>query len=312
MNLSKNIINTITYYDILNFPLTSFEVWKYLVGIENRESGIENCTLGKIIEALENDDLKEHVEEFRGFFFLKGRKDLVARRIQNDKNSIVKFEIAKKVSKWLRYIPFVRMVAVTGTLAMKNCEKDSDIDFFVVLQEGRIFTGRLLVTLAVQMLGRRRYGKKIKNRICLNYFAATDGLEIQRKDLFAANEYSLVFLLFGGWVGREFFEANFDWIKKFKPNWKIPELAPAKYFVKHGKFSAAVQKSFEGLINLFFGDRIETWLKKWQITRIERNPLTQEPGAYIEYTDQNLIFLPAPQSPRIEEEWQRRIKNIVL
>lgn len=303
--LAKNILNTIIYYDILNFPLTSFEVWKYLLA----EKG---CTLGEIVEALEGGELKTHIEEFRGFYFLKGRKDLMERRIQCDKNSAVKFEIAEKAARWLRYIPFVSMIAVTGTLAMKNCEKNSDIDFFVVLEKGRIFIGRLLATAIVHLLGKRRYGRNIKNRICLNYFITADNLEIQRQDLFAANEYCFIYLIFGNNVFQKFCRKNAEWIKKIKPNWQVPELKPARYFVEHGGLSSFIQKSFEGLINMLWGDRIESWQKRRQVARIERNPLTQKEGAYIEYTDQNLIFLPVPQGVRIEEEWQRRMKNTVL
>jgi len=343
MFLPKNILNTIIYYDILNFPLTSFEVWEYLLA----ENG---CTLGEIVEALENEELKNHIEEFRGFYFRKGRKDLVARRIQNDKNSIVKFEIAEKAARWLRFVPFVRMVALTGTLAMKNCEKNSDIDFFVVLEKGRIFTGRLLVTLIVHLLGKRRYGKKIKNRICLNYFITDESLEIQRQDLFATNEYSFIYPIFdslviptgakrsgGIYVEKQiashqvmdedpsaalgmtkkgvfcqFCEKNAAWIKKFKPNWKTPELKPARYFVEFSSRQRAVQRLFESLINLFWGDRIESWMKKKQIKRIRRKSRMLGKEAYIEATDKNLIFLPIPQGVRIEEEWQKRMKDIVL
>jgi len=301
--IENSILQTIIYYDILNYPLTSFETWKYLLA-EN------SCTLGEVVEALESDDLKNRIEEFRGFYFLKGRKDLVERRIQRDKNSAVKFEIAQKAAWWLRFVPFVRMIAVTGTLAMKNCEKDSDIDFFVILEKGRIFTGRLLVTLIVHLLGKRRHGKKIKNRICLNYFITTGSLEIEKEDLFAANEYSFIYPLLGQNVFQKFCGTNLSWIKKIKPNWQVPNLKPARYFVEVKPLQKVIQQIFESLINLFRGDRIEAWQKRRQIARIECNPLTQKPGAYVEYTDQNLIFLPAPQGVRIEEEWQRRTKDL--
>jgi hypothetical protein len=342
--LTRNILNTIIYYDILDFPLTSFEVWKYLIGEES-------YTLGEVFEALDSDELKKQIEEFQGFYFLRGRKDLVDRRIQNDKNSTVKFEIAEKVAWWLGFVPFVRMIAVTGTLAMKNCEKNSDIDFFVVLERNKIFTGRLLATLAVHLLGKRRYGRKIKNRICLNYFITTERLEIARQDLFAANEYSFIYPILDSAVissgaerSREiyedkavashqvldedpstrlrslgmtknnvfnqFCEANFSWIKKFKPNWEIPDLAPARYYTKQSKISRFIQKTPENLINFLGGDRIETWLKKKQIARIEQNPLTYKEGSYVDCSDQNLIFLPDPQGVRIEKEWQRRIEKL--
>jgi hypothetical protein len=234
---------------------------------------------------------------------------LVARKIQNDKNSIEKFEIAQRAARWLRFVPFVRMIALTGTLAMKNCEKNSDIDFFVVLKKGRIFTGRLLVTLIVHILGKRRYGKKITNRICLNYFITDESLEIQRQDIFAANEYSFIYPIFGHNVFQKFCEKNVEWIKEFKPNWEIQELKPARYFIEFSPRQRAVQRLFESLINLFWGDRIESWQKRAQIARIERNPLTKKEGAYVEYGDENLIFLPIPQGVRIEEEFQKRLKN---
>lgn len=306
MDLQRNILNTVAYYDILSFPLTSFEIWKYLTVTDGNAGEKDKCYLGDIFASLEKNELKKQIEEFEGFYFLKGRKDLVDNRIQNDKNSIEKYKIAKRVTWWLRFVPFIRMIAVTGTLAMKNCEKDSDIDFFVVLEKGRIFTGRLLVTLVVHLLGKRRYEKYVKNRICLNYFVTTGSLKIKRKDLFAANEYSFIYPLFSSLphygrrsdVYKQFREENADWIKKYKPNFDLQEMKPARYFSQHRPVSRAIQKINEDLINSLFGDRIEAWLKKKQIVRIGRNPLTKKEGSYVEANDENLIFLPDPQGPK--------------
>jgi len=313
--LKKKILQTIIFYDILNYPLTSFELWKYLTVSANSEQGsvinkrVTRVTLGEIIEALDSDEFKKNIEEYRGFYFLKGRKKLVEQRIQNEKNSIAKFKIAGKVVGWLRFVPFVRMIAVTGTLAMKNPIKDSDIDFFVVLEKGRIWTGRLLVTLAVHLLGKRRHGDKIKNRICLNYFITTGSLEIKRQDPFAANEYSFIYPIFGFNTYQRFGEANIGWIKKYKPNFEFSELKPAKYYVEHSQFSRFIQKAREVLLNFIFGDRIESWLKKKQIARIVRNPLTYKKGGYVEYSDDNLVFLPEPQGEKIFQKFQEKLKN---
>jgi hypothetical protein len=305
-SLSENIFSALVYYDIFDYPLTAFELWKYLTVARGDAAEKDKCTLGEVIYVLENDDIKKHIEEYRGFYFLKGQKDLVEKRIQNDKNSIVKYKIAEKTTWWLRFIPFARMIAVTGTLAMKNSEKDSDIDFFVVLEKGRIFTGRLLVTAMVHFLGRRRYGKKIKNRICLNYFVTTGNLEIKRKDLFAANEYSFIYPLFGFDIFQKFCEANISWIDKFKPNYQFLELRPAKYYSEHSKVSRFVQRAEEALINILGGDRMEAWLKEKQIAKIKRNPLTHKKGAYVEYTDENLVFLPEPQGAKVQGEFFER------
>jgi hypothetical protein len=302
---SKNILRTIIYYDILDYPLTVFELWKYLIEIEKEDD--KECSLGEVIEMLESEELKRHIEDFRGFYFLKGRSDLVEKRIQNDKNSIAKYKIAKNVAWWLRFVPFVRMIAVTGTLAMKNSEKNSDIDFFVVLEKGRLFTGRFLVTAMVHIFGKRRYGKKIKNRICLNYFITAKSLEIKRKDLFAANEYSFIYPLFGFDVFQKFCRANIEWINKFKPNYQLPELKPAQYYSEHSKASRFIQNTKETLINILGGDRIEVWLKRKQVEKIKRNPLTYKKGGYVEYNEDNLVFLPEPQGVNIQEIFSKRI-----
>jgi hypothetical protein len=65
------------------------------------------------------------------------------------------------------------------------------------------------------------------------------------------------------------------------------------------------------LINLCWGDRIESWQKRRQVARIERNPLTNKEGAYIEATDNNLIFLPEPQGVKIYEEYEKKSKEIL-
>ncbi len=309
--ITENILQTIVYYDIFSYPLTSFEIWKYLTVADGGAGEKNECGLGDVLENLGSEELKRHVEEFRGFYFLKGRNNSVERRIQNDKNSIEKYKVAERVTRWLRFVPFVRMVAVTGTLAMKNCEKDSDIDFFMILGKGRIFTGRLLVTLVIHLLGRRRYGKKIRNRICLNYFITTGSLEIKRQDLFAANEYSFIYPLFGFDIYKKFSMVNIGWIRKYKPNFEYGDLEPAKYFIR-GETFRGIQKAFEGLINLFRGDRIETWLKKKQIKKIERNPLTYRQGGYVEYNDNNLVFLPSPQGPKTKERYKNRLEEMHL
>lgn len=71
----------------------------------------------------------------------------------------------------IRRIPFTRMVALTGSAADGRATKKSDIDFFVQVKVGHIWTTRLLITVMLQLLGLRRTGTKIAGKICLNWFA---------------------------------------------------------------------------------------------------------------------------------------------
>jgi hypothetical protein len=307
-SLEKNIIATVVYYDILDYPLTSFEIWKYLIE-DNKATENENkkYSLGDVIEELEKiQKLKSCLDEYWGFYFLKGRKELVGQRIERNKISERKFKIVERAVQLLRFVPFVRMIAVTGRMAMKNAEKNSDLDFLVVLKHGKIFTGRILVTLLIHILGIRRHGNKIKDRICLNYFIEDEFLDISFRDLFASSEYSFIMPVFG-WETYQKFQNKNTWIKDYKNNFQPDKIKNWK-LLEDSKFSKNMRKTGEYLFDFKF---IEEALKKFQMKRILNDPRTHKAGSYVTANDKELIFLPDPQGPEIFSKFEERLKKVV-
>ncbi len=297
----KKIIKTIAYYDILGYPLTVFEIWKYLIS----EQGQNKITLADIISELETEEIKKNIEEYRGYYFLRGRKNLVMQRIERNKISEGKYGIIKRAVWFLRFAPFVRMILVTGRLAMKNADKKSDLDILVCLESGRIFTGRSFVTLIAHLLGKRRYGNKITNRICLNYFITTGYLEIETQDLFASSEYSFAVPIFGFEYFQKFQQAN-SWIKKYHENY-TPEKTANLKLIKDSFFSRLIRQSGEFVLSA--GWRInflEQKLKSWQTKRIMNDPRTKKAGSLIIANDNSLVFLPDPQGPKVFEEFKEK------
>lgn len=308
-NLSKRILTTVTYYDVMDYPLTSFEIWKYLTGIKSAEYQIqteeEDFSLLNILKELEGDKLKKFISEYRGYYFLKGRQELVEKRIERNKISESKYRILLRVARWLRWVPFVRMVAVTGRMAMKNAARVSDLDLLIVLKRGKIFTGRTLVTALTHILGRRRYGAKIANRVCLNYFITDESLEINLKDIFSASEYSFILPLFGWEVFQKFQREN-EWIRGYKENFVPDELANRK-LLPDTKWTKAIRKTGEAILDFPI---IEKKLKAWQTARIRRDPRTHQKGSLIIASDEALVFLPEPQSPQVFEKFQERLNSL--
>ena len=302
----KNILATLAYYDVMDYPMTSFEIHKYFTNFNQQPAvGGGETGLLEIINGLESEKLKKFIEEYRGFYFLKGRMASVEQRLERNKIAESKFKILLRIVCWLRFVPYVRMIAVTGRLAMKNTESGSDLDILVALKRGKIFTGRTLVTLAVHLLGKRRYGEKITNRICLNYFITEKSLEINLKDAFSASEYSFIFPLFGFAVFQKFQEEN-SWIKNYKPNYRaddipnlklLPDTRSAKFFRQIGE-------------KIFSFDFIEDWLKRWQTRRIAGDPRTKKAGSMIIANDDMLVFLPEPQSPEVFEKFKDKLKGL--
>lgn len=306
-NLSKYILTTLVYYDVMDFPMTSFEIWKYLTVISNDQFSISNekFSLAEVIKTLEEEKLKKFIEEYRGYYFLRGRKELVGQRVERNKISERKIKIVKKVVRWLRFAPFVRSVAVAGRLAMKNAESRSDLDLFIILKKNKIFTGRLIVTLLVHLLGKRRHGEKICDRICLNHFI-TKQYSVSGKDLFAAHEYAYLLPIFGIKAFGKFHAKN-EWIGKYKINFLFS--GRNLHMVSDSKLTRLSRKTLERFLHWNF---IEEFLGAWQKEKIASNPKTKQKGGIILCSSEELAFWPnfENQGPKVFDKFQERLSSL--
>lgn len=302
--LGKNIVATVTYYDVMDFPVTAFEVWKHLLE-HDRDQGTlgQPVSLGEVWSMLHSEQFAGRVSEHHGFYFLPGRQALVAERIQSEKLSVKKLKRMRQLAGILAFVPYVRMIGATGSLAMKHGGRGSDWDMFVVLRAGRIWMGRTVLTGFLHLIGKRRHGRNISNRACLNYFVTDDSLEIATKDLYSAHEYRyliplLSFPLF------QIFELKNRWIREYQPNFSTTVL-PSRFLVREQRFGKQVRDVLERLLDRF---SLEEWLGTWQKKKIARNPNTHLEGSLIEATDQSLVFLPRPRGPAVFQEFKERLR----
>jgi len=173
MNLStteKEILENIIYADIFQWPL-----------FKNELRGNINKLLEKKIIGTKN-----------GYYFLSGKEYLVERRLEGEKWAGEKMAIARKAANFLKIIPTILLVGVSGGLAVGNVSQNDDIDFFIVCQNGSLWTSRFLATVLLDIFGLRRKpaDKFYKDKICLNMFVDEIGMEElkKQKDLFTKHE----------------------------------------------------------------------------------------------------------------------------
>jgi hypothetical protein len=242
------------------------------------------------------------IAEKNGFYFLLGREALVERRIQSEKLSVEKLKGMRRLARILQYVPYVRMIGATGSLAMKHGARGSDWDMFVVLRSRRIWMGRTVLTSFLHLIGKRRHGRQVNNRACLNYFVTEDNLEIATKDLYSAHEYRFLIPLFSFSLF-QIFELKNRWIKGYQPNFSLTVL-PNRWLVHDG---TRVQQTRNFLERCLDSCRLETWLGTWQKKKIARNPKTHLDGSLIEATDRALVFLPRPRGPMVFEKFKERL-----
>lgn len=304
--ISKNILATLAYYDVFSYPMTSFEIWKYLIRSDyyEKESG-GKAELKEILYELKREPLVRFIEEYNGFHFLKGRKEIIDERIKRGKISFAKTRRLRTVISLLRFVPFVRMVCVTGSLAMKTAGPRSDWDVMIAIDKGHIWMGRTLVTVILHLVGKRRYGKKIEDRVCLNHFVTADGLETAMKDLYTSSEYSFIFPVFGLDIFRKFQLEN-KWIGKIRPQYSPSEIGPCE-MVNDSFFSKNIRMFLEKILGFAI---LEDILRSLEKKKIMSNPKTHQEGSFIRASDDALVFFPEMKGPREFDEFKKRIEEL--
>jgi len=263
--LEKSILSTIVYYDVLGLPLTNLEVYKYLIKNQKPKTKYQKYPSIGFIDvktALEDGHmLGEYLDQKNGFHFLKGRDSIVKQRITREKTIQEKWKGCKWTIKLLGGISFVRMVGLSGSMAVGNASKASDIDLLIIVKIGRIWTARLLVTILLSILGKRRYGRFIKNRICLNHYITDKSLKINFPSLYNAQTYVHLFPVLGDKDLFDCFQRENSWIK----NWVLfyPHVGNLKY-LKPSLFFKSFARLGELVLSGTWGNFIERTFAQWQ------------------------------------------------
>ncbi|OHA55713.1 MAG: hypothetical protein A2388_02795 [Candidatus Veblenbacteria bacterium RIFOXYB1_FULL_43_13] len=174
--LERAILNTLVWFDLWHQPLTAFECWYFLW---NEDGLVADSIPSEVSSALISLENKKLVKINRNFWQLADSPSYTEERLARARWSIGKRQRAERVAKLIMKLPFVRLVALANTNASEGAKRDSDIDLLIIVKAGRIFLSRLLITTLVQLLGWRRHGVKVANRICLSFYLADNELNIK-------------------------------------------------------------------------------------------------------------------------------------
>ena len=212
MTLSQSIIATLSYHDIFDYPLTREESHQYLINNQTSQSRVES--------ELSHLHRSSKIGQIDQYYFLKGRSKIVKLRRQRVRHSRVKFKKAYFFAQVLKIIPSLKLVAISGALAMQNSHKNDDTDLVLITSKGTLWTTRFLSNFLLLPFKRDSSGQKISNRACLNVFIEESNLKISPQNLYLAHEiYQMKPLWERDNFYQRFLKAN-TWIKKFLPNWQ--------------------------------------------------------------------------------------------
>lgn len=315
------IFATIAYYDYFNYPLTTVEVYQYFIKLNSKTSDVlwtsDVQALNKpeffeILKTLdENESLEKLINQKNGFYFLKGREELIEERVQKKKLTDEKFRKSRWILKFISCLPFTRLIMASGTMALGNPYNDSDIDLLVVAKSGRIWTARAIITFFAIIFGKYRHSGKTQNRLCLNHYITEKSLAIDFGNLYKAQEYLNLIPISGNLkIYNDFLAANRDWMENYV---YLNKLANAQNlrFISQSKISLKIKYFFERLLAGKFGDWLEKYFKKVQTFFIQKNPLSSQAKGRLRYTDDNLVFHPVLIEPEVTERFNKKTKEFL-
>ena len=200
ISLERAILEALAYSDIFDHPLRFDELLRYLptrAGKENLSSALTS--------------LDGQIGTCDEYFFLAGREETVEIRKQRLARSENLLPHALRYGKILGALPFIRMVALTGSLAMLNISKNADFDYMLVAAKGRVWTARAFA------LALNRVARLSGHTICPNLIVSESALEWRLHDLYSARELVQMIPIAGMDVYRRVMEVN-AWAMEILPN----------------------------------------------------------------------------------------------
>lgn len=247
-DIETAIINSVSYVDAFDYPLTAAEIHRYL--IQHRS------TRGNVAAALARQSLgPNRLERSGDYYMLPGRERVVEIRRQRQAIALQLWPEAHRYGRIIARMPFVRMVAVTGSLAVNNAGPGEDIDYLIVTADDHLWVCRAFVILVV------RWAAKNGILICPNYFLAERALRIQTKNLYTAHELTQMVPLAGMPVYQALRAAN-QWTEDFLPNAVgLPKLPG------HSKPNNSAARTGSRLAEGLLGARHGRALDHWEMSR---------------------------------------------
>jgi hypothetical protein len=202
------VLRSVVYASLFEYPLTRAQLRDTLVGVEADEATLAGWLATSAL-------LEAAIDERDGFYFPRGQSHLLELRSRRERCSLDLLGAQASVLRLLAHMPFVRMIAVSGSLAHLNADRDADLDLFVITRAGRVWSVTTTVLILARVFGWRKH-------LCLNYVVSERQLEVQPADLFSANQIIHLRPLTGADTYSRFLHAN-AFVRQMYPNFRSKE-----------------------------------------------------------------------------------------
>ncbi len=236
------------YFDIFSHPLHKRELI--------RLCNTNESDLNREIDALKNAG---HCYEMQDFVSIRAEiLPLIEERELKEKRAEKYFDKLPFYARLIRSFPFVKGIAISGSLSKNVMHEDGDIDYFIITDKGRLWICRtfLVVFKKIFLLNSKKY-------FCVNYFVDEENLFIPDENIFTAIEIQYLLPVY-----------NNEIISKFRTenNWSTKFINPFERFidVKEVKGKSWIGRFIQFVFKGKMGDRFDLYLMKFTYKKWEK------------------------------------------
>lgn len=219
------LLRTVAFFDVMDYAPTWSELcaWVEWHGTEGFPA-IGGCAFGAEQQAPPHAEELVQVRDTLvaegklayavGRVALAGRLEALA-TIALDRTGLFarKLRKARRVASWLARLSSVRFVGVVNTTSLAHARDASDIDFFVIVRDGSMWSTRAIGGGPYRLLGKLAGDAGKPDAICLSYFISDAALALDTHMLPEDDPYFRYWFLsllplYDDGIGRELWEAN--------------------------------------------------------------------------------------------------------
>ncbi len=221
--------------EYLNFPFTLEEVADYF---------LPKCSITpqQLESMLNNSKFADLGFKIRDGYLITNEDQTSLSRSETGRASADKLDSAGSFANLLtRMIPFIRTVAVTGSVAYGSATKWDDIDLFIVTERNRLWMSALLTLVLVRLNKLLTLRPPHLSKFCLSYVHDEQGFLNESRKSRASSLFARELLKAQPVAGREEYRkmlADNEWVEEFFPKpyrRKLKLLGPGLNGVAHRK-----------------------------------------------------------------------------
>jgi hypothetical protein len=254
-NLEQACLQCLAYFGIFSYPLTAEEIHRFSP-FKSTQQQVQNA-LNQLVE-------RGIIFKHQDFYLDENNPAHVHERIRGNLRAMELLKSSRRYVKIIAAFPFVKSIAISGSLSKFYSGKKEDIDYFIITEADRLWIARTLLHLFKKLTfvtGQQHF-------FCMNYFIDTKALALEQRNQYVAIELVTLLPAFNDTMIMKVIAEN-SWVRDFVPN--HPGVTNLNYLVKMGNhplktfLEKAINLFNPGLLNrklMALTDR--KWRKKWK------------------------------------------------